>query len=114
MTVMFCPYDQRNIDTEHSWNLTVLIVLLIFLTLIGIIYMAVKWNRRCPLCKTPAERLLPASGIVGAPAPGYAQGAPMAPPAMAVQSHPCTTCGYPLAWNGQYNRWFCPTENKWI
>ncbi|HEX9710485.1 MAG TPA: hypothetical protein VGB42_11055 [Candidatus Thermoplasmatota archaeon] len=113
---MYCPVDQRNVETEHSWNLTVLILLLIFLTLIGLIYMAVKWKRRCPICKTTEAQLMPATGPVtvgpyATPPPAVAYAAPQA---AAGQAQPCPTCQKPLTWYAQHNRWFCQAENKWV
>jgi hypothetical protein len=143
MTLKFCPYDQRNVNTEHSWNLAVLIVLLILFTLIGLIYMALKWKERCPLCKQPIERLMPAAvyGAVPMPAYGYgypavgygqagyaqagygqpqygqaaqASGSAAAASSSSAQSTPCTACGAPLTWYAQYNRWYCNAESRWL
>lgn len=122
VAVKYCPYDRRNVDTEHSWNLTVLILLLIFLTLIGLIYMAVKWKERCPQCKTPEEYLLPPMGYPAAVGPGYGQytapqyAAPYAQPAAysQTQSYPCSQCGATLTWYAQYNRWYCSHEGRWL
>lgn len=107
---------------RYSWNTTVLVLLLIFLTLIGLIYLAVKWKRRCPICQLPEEQLLPPNtapqpAMVGY-MPGGAMPAPMAMPAMAApaQQAPaanCPTCGNPLTWMAQYNKWFCAKEQQY-
>ena len=53
MSIKFCPNCQRNVNTEHSWSTGALIVLLLFLFPIGLIYLAFRWKRRCPICHTP-------------------------------------------------------------
>jgi hypothetical protein len=57
MTMKHCPSCKRNVDTEHSWNTVVLVVLLIFFLIPGLIYLAWKWKRRCPICHTPEKML---------------------------------------------------------
>jgi len=54
----FCPSCQRNVNTEHSWSTGALIVLLLFAFPIGLIYLAIRWKRRCPICKTPDGMLM--------------------------------------------------------
>ena len=72
MTMKFCPRDQRNVEPEHSWNLVVLIVLLLLVTLIGLIYLAIKWKRRCPICHLPEDQLLPPNAAPMGAMPGMA------------------------------------------
>ncbi len=58
MTYKYCPNCQKNVDTEHSWNVVLLVVLLIFLLIPGLIYLALTYDkRRCPICHT-AEPML--------------------------------------------------------
>lgn len=122
MTQKFCPRDQRNVETEHSWNTVVLVLLLIFLTLIGIIYLAIKWKRRCPICQLPEDQMLPPNtapmpAMVGYVAAGAMQGAMGMPPmpvaTAQVAASNCPTCGNPLTWVPQYNRWFCAKEQQY-
>ena len=54
----FCPSCQRNVNTEHSWSTGALVVLLLFAFPIGLIYLAIRWKRRCPICKTPDGMLM--------------------------------------------------------
>jgi hypothetical protein len=54
----FCPSCQRNVSTEHSWSTGALVVLLLFAFPIGLIYLAIRWKRRCPICKTPDGMLM--------------------------------------------------------
>jgi hypothetical protein len=54
----FCPSCQRNVNTEHSWSTGALIVLLLFAFPIGLIYLAIRWKRRCPICHTPEKMLM--------------------------------------------------------
>lgn len=113
---MYCPVDQRNVVTERAFSLGLLIVLILFVFPIGIIYWLIKREARCPMCKTPESKLLAAQptgpmGMAGAPMPGYMPAPPMAAPA---QASNCPSCGKPLTWNAQNNRWFCSVENKWI
>jgi RNA polymerase subunit RPABC4/transcription elongation factor Spt4 len=51
MGVKYCPGCKRNVNTEHSWNDAVLVILFLFLLIPGIIYAIIKWHRRCPMCK---------------------------------------------------------------
>ena len=53
----YCPSCQRNVNTEHSWSTGALIVLLLFAFPIGLIYLAIRWKRRCPVCHTPEKML---------------------------------------------------------
>jgi len=106
---MYCPVDRRNVETKRGYNLVLLIILLIFVTIIGIIYFIVKRKRICPYCKTKEDKLQP-------PIPEGQMGAVGAQGAMggAQQSYPCPTCGKPLTWNAQQNKWWCAAENKWV
>jgi len=45
--------------TEHSWSTQVLTILILFVFPVGLIYLFVKWKRRCPICHTPEKALLP-------------------------------------------------------
>jgi len=117
---MYCPVDQRNIVTERGYSLGILILLIIIIWPAAIIYYFMKRESRCPMCKTPENKLLAAQptgpmGMAGGPMPGYMPAPPMAQPAMtAGQAQNCPSCGKPLTWNAQNNRWFCSAENKWI
>lgn len=115
MALKYCPRDQRNVETEHSWNTIVLILLLLFFTLIGLIYLAIKWKRRCPICHLPDDQLLPPQTGPQQAMPGYVQGgAPaMAAPAAAPAAQNCPTCGQPMTWMAQYNRWYCTKEQQY-
>jgi len=53
----YCDSCKRNVSTEHSWSLGLLIVLILFLFPIGLIYLALRWKCRCPICKSPEEFL---------------------------------------------------------
>ena len=57
MTMKYCQNCKRNVDTEHSFNGVLLLLLLLFLFIPGIIYLAWGWSRRCPICKTPEKML---------------------------------------------------------
>ena len=57
MAMKHCPSCKRNVDTEHSWNGVVLVILLILFLVPGLIYLGVKWKRRCPICHTPEKML---------------------------------------------------------
>jgi hypothetical protein len=72
----YCPSCQRNVNTEHSWSFIVLIILLILGVIPGLIYLAVRWKRRCPICKTPESMMY---------APQFQQG-PVQYPGMAPQA----------------------------
>jgi hypothetical protein len=72
----FCPSCQRNVNTEHSWSTGALIVLLLFAFPIGLIYLAIRWKRRCPVCHSPDGFLMapyfPPQGTI-TQGPGYTQ-----------------------------------------
>ena len=53
MTLKWCPSCKRNVDTEHSWNIAILIILFILGVIPGLIYMALTWKGRCPICHIP-------------------------------------------------------------
>ena len=57
MTMKYCPSCKRNVNTEHSWNVVVLVILLLFFLIPGLIYLAWKWKRCCPICHTPESLL---------------------------------------------------------
>ena len=58
MSIKYCPSCQRNVNTEHSWNTGALVFLLLFAFPIGLIYLAVRWKRRCPICHSPESFLM--------------------------------------------------------
>ena len=91
----FCPSCQRNVNTEHSWSTGALIVLLLFAFPIGLIYLALRWKRRCPICHTPEKMLMAPyfpqpQGTITQSSMGYQTG-PMNPPIQPPQQGP----GYP-------------------
>ncbi len=91
----YCPSCGRNVNTEHSWHTVVLIVLLILGLIPGLIYLAWKWPRRCPICHTP-EGMMTAPII--APMPGVASAnpqyvPPQSAPAQSVPQVFCSKCG---------------------
>lgn len=53
----YCPNCKRNVNTEHSWHVVVLIILLLLGLIPGIIYLIWKWPRRCPICHTPESMM---------------------------------------------------------
>jgi hypothetical protein len=55
----YCPSDGKNVQTEHSWSAGPFIVLFLLGVLPGLLYLAVRWKRRCPLCHTPERALRP-------------------------------------------------------
>jgi len=121
-TLRFCPRCGTNVDTEHSWSLPILILLLVLFTLIGLIYLAVRWKMRCPRCHLAEESMPPAVGMVMPAAAGYgmpygrAYGASSPMPMAAVapsQSSACPTCGAPLRYIQQYGRWWCDRESQY-
>lgn len=69
----YCPNCQRNVNVEHSWSgggLAVTFLIGLFtLFLPFLIYVAIKWGRRCPICHTPEKMLYapwfpPAQGTI--------------------------------------------------
>lgn len=102
-----------------------LIVLLIFVTLIGLIYLALKYKRRCPRCHLSEEYLLPPMAMVpvqplmgyATPAASYATSSPAfavpAPPQAQPAAPACASCGTPLSFVEQYQRWWCPREQQY-
>ena len=58
MAIKYCPSCKRNVNTEHSWHIGVMLILLLLGIIPGLIYIAVKWKYRCPICKTPDSMLL--------------------------------------------------------
>jgi hypothetical protein len=117
MTMKFCPRDQRNVEPEHSWNTVVLILLILFTGIIGLIYLAIKWKRRCPICHLPDDQLLPPNaapmGAMPGMAPGMMMGAGAPPAAAGAPTQPCPSCGGTLQWMAQHNRWWCAQENAY-
>lgn len=57
MVMKYCRSCKRNVNTEHSFNLGLLAVLLFLFFLPGLIYLAWGWKRRCPICRTPQKML---------------------------------------------------------
>lgn len=50
--------------------------------------------------------------LLGAVYESIVERPPMAPPT--VQAPVCPTCGRPIQFVPQYNRWFCPAENRYL
>ena len=119
MAIMYCPRDQRNVETVRGYSMGVLIVLLIFFTLIGIIYYLLKRKPKCPFCGSTDLMAPAAGGAVTMPSGMMAAmpGQPMpqmAQPMGAAPTQNCPTCSKPLTWYAQQNRWWCAAENKWL
>lgn len=118
MAIMYCPRDQRNVETVKGYSTGLLIVLLIFFTLIGIIYYIFARKPKCPFCGSRDLMAPVAGGAVTMPGGAVAMmpGQPAPMPAMggAAPTQACTSCGKPLTWYAQQNRWFCAAENKWL
>lgn len=57
MTMKYCGSCKRNVDTEHTFSVGLLILLLILFIIPGLIYLAWGWKRRCPICRTPEKML---------------------------------------------------------
>ena len=57
--VKYCPSCKRNVGVDHSWNLGLLIALLFIFVIPGLVYLAVTWKGRCPICHIPEEMLTP-------------------------------------------------------
>lgn len=61
-SMKFCPSCQRNVNTEHSWSTGGLVVFFLIgcftLFIPFLIYVAVKWKRRCPICHSPESFLM--------------------------------------------------------
>lgn len=115
---MYCPRDQRNVQTIKGYSLGLLIVLLLITLLGGLIYYLLAKNPKCPYCKS-RDLMAPAAMGMAMPGAMMAPGQPMAVPAQAgapaaAPSQACPTCGKPLTWYAQQNRWFCAAENKWL
>ena len=129
MAIMFCPRDQRNVETVKGYSLGVLILLLLITLVGGIIYYVFTHKDKCPFCGSRDLMAPVASGAVLMPGgamavmPGQAVGyaappqmmqQPMAQPAAAAPTQNCTSCGKPVTWYAQQNRWWCAAENKWL
>ncbi len=58
MTYKYCPNCQKNVETEHSWNIILIVILVVFFILPGIIYLALTYRKmQCPICHTPEPML---------------------------------------------------------
>jgi hypothetical protein len=132
MPVMYCPRDQRNVETVRGYSLGLLIVLLIITLIGGIIYYLLANKPKCPYCGSKelmAPAMSPMGGQVMLPGqpmapgqmmvPGQLMAMPGQPVLMTAQpaaapSAPCPSCGRPATWYPQQNRWFCAAEQKWV
>ncbi len=125
MPIMFCPRDQRNVETVKGYSLGVLIILLLITLLGGIIYYLLTHKPKCPFCGS-RDLMAPAAGAAvmmpggmvaampGQPI-GYAPQPMMQQPvAQPAATQNCPGCGKPLTWYAQQNRWWCAAENKWL
>jgi len=123
MPIMYCPRDQRNVETVKGYSTGLLIVLLIITLLGGIIYYLLANKPKCPFCgsrdlmaPTAGPVTMPGGMVAAMPGQPMVMQQPMAAPQQvpAGPSQPCPTCGKPLTWYAQHNRWFCAAENKWL
>jgi hypothetical protein len=115
---MYCPRDQRNVETVQGYNIVVLILLAIFTLGIGaVIYVLWTSRDKCPLCGS--RDLLGPVGMVPMMVPGGPMGGmpPMVQPMMAAAPAPtqnCPGCGRPIVWYAEHSRWWCAAENRWL
>ena len=62
MSIKYCPSCQRNVNTEHSWSTGGLVIFFLIgcftLFIPFLIYVAIKWKRRCPICHSPESFLM--------------------------------------------------------
>ena len=117
---MYCPRDQRNVETVTGYSIPVLILLLIFGFVIGgVLYFLLTYRDKCPFCGT-RDLMAPLAAVtvmmpVAMPGmmapPMVQQPAPAMPPA-ATQA--CTNCGKPIVWYPEHGRWWCAAENRWL
>jgi hypothetical protein len=124
MPIMYCPRDQRNVETVPGYSLALLIILLLLTIIGGIIYYLLANKPKCPYCGSRDLMAPVAAAPVGLPGgavammPGQPAPMPMAMPqpmpAPAAPAQACPTCQKPLTWYPQQNRWFCAAENRWL